>query len=202
MKWKNVDWFAILIVVFVIVFCIGNVYFTIKSWDFESDKNTEVSISMPLPPIVEEGLNGETEEEYFCGVGMEENAPVYPLSDYDRWYIECMVAGEAKGESSLGKMAVAQCILNAMLKDNLTPQEVRKVYKYSGWDEHLESKNPKAYAEVKEAVWCVFDNGEVVTSENILWFYAPKYAEGKFHNTQNFVMEIGCHRFYSPKEEN
>lgn len=131
----------------------------------------------------------------------KEIEPYFLISDSEREVIQYIVAGESKGESLLGKMAVAQCILNAMKQDSLTASEVREAYQYSGWDEELQYSNPEAWEEVCHAVWCVFDNGEVVTQENILWFYAPKYSEGKFHNTQKFVMEIDNHRFYAPLEE-
>ena len=131
----------------------------------------------------------------------EELEPYFSISDEDRVVIQYIVSGESKGESLLGKMAVAQCILNAMKQDNLTASEVREVYQYSGWDDELQYSNPEAWEEVCHAVWCVFDNGEVVTQENILWFYNPNKTQGKFHNTQRFVLEIGNHRFYAPREE-
>lgn len=197
MKWKNVDWISVGISVLVIGFSFAITYFGIQSLkaNFKIESESQNPIPDSTPVTVQ-----EITEPIICEIGAEESEPVYPLSDYDRWYIECMVAGEAKGESLLGKMAVAQCILNAMIQDGYSPDEVRKEYQYSGWDEDLKSNNLEAYEEVAHAVWCVFDNGEVVTQENILWFYAPKYSKGKFHNTQNFVIEIGNHRFYSPKE--
>lgn len=123
------------------------------------------------------------------------------ISDSEREVIQYIVAGESKYESLIGKMAVAQCILNAMKQDDLTASEVREVYQYSGWDEKLKTKDPEEWEEVCHAVWCVFDNGEKVTQENILWFYNPDKVAGKFHNTQRFVIEIGNHRFYAPLEE-
>lgn len=150
--------------------------------------------------IVSEEPIKYTEEKNECYIE-EENEPYFFISDSEREVIQYIVAGEAKGESLLGKMAVAQCILNAMKQDDLTASEVRRVYQYSGWDDELQYSNPKAWEEVCHAVWCVFDNGEVVTQENILWFYNPNKAEGKFHNTQKFVLEIGNHRFYAPWEE-
>ena len=127
--------------------------------------------------------------------------PYFYITNEDRNIVQYIVAGEAKGESLLGKMAVAQCILNAMKQDGLTASEVHEIYQYSGWDDELQYLNPKAWEEVCYAVWCVFDNGEVVTQENILWFYNPNKAQGNFHNTQKFVLEIGNHRFYAPWEE-
>lgn len=109
-----------------------------------------------------------------------------------------IVAGECGYESFEGKMAVAQCIYNAMKQDGLTASQVRDVYQYAGWKTNLASESPENWAEVEYAVKLVFDYGEKVTEENILWFYAPQYSNGAFHNTQRFVMEIGGHLFYAP----
>ena len=115
------------------------------------------------------------------------------LSDYERWVAECIVMGESGGEPYDGQMAVAQCILNACLKDGLKPSEVRKKYKYSGW-------NDKPTQSVKTAVSSVFDVGDKITDKFILYFYAPKYVDSKWHETQCFVMQIGGHRFFSEWE--
>lgn len=143
----------------------------------------------------------EVEPEPVCEIENDivEFEPYYSITDDDRYVIERIVAGEAGHEPLLGKMAVAQCILNAMEQDNLTASGVRETYQYSGWmREGFETNYPEDWAEVQQAVWCVFDNGEKVTEENILWFYAPKYSSGSWHNTQKFVIEISNHRFYAP----
>lgn len=119
------------------------------------------------------------------------------LNETDRWAVECMVAGEAKGESLEGKMLVAQCIYNAMLKDNLSALEVRTEYQYAGWDENLKSVNEEAYNEVVEAVSRVFDDGEIVVEDEILYFYAPALCESKWHESLNHVITEGCHKFFS-----
>ena len=129
----------------------------------------------------------EVEEEVEVEV---ESEPVFFLSDYQRNIAECIVAGESIGESYDGQMAVAQCLLNACLKDGLQPSDVRKKYKYSGWHD-----NPTD--SVKQAVSAVFDDGHKVTDEFILYFYAPKYVKSKWHETQKFVTEIGGHRFFA-----
>lgn len=115
------------------------------------------------------------------------------LTDYERWVVECIVMGESGGEPYDGQVAVAQCILNACLKDNINPSEVREKYKYSGWNE-----NPTQ--SVKMAVSSVFDIGNKATDKFILYFYAPKYVDSKWHETQCFVMQIGGHRFFSEWE--
>lgn len=116
--------------------------------------------------------------------------PLFYLSDYECWIAECVVMGESGIESYEGQVLVAQCLLNACLKDGLQPSEVRTKYKYAGWHE-----NPTD--SVKEAVSAVFDDGYRITDEPILYFYAPKYSKGKWHETQRFIIEVGGHRFFA-----
>lgn len=120
------------------------------------------------------------------------------ISVEERETICYIVAGECGYESFEGKMAVAQCIYNAMKQDGLTASQVRDVYQYAGWKTNLANESPEDWVEVEYAVKLVFDYGEKVTEENILWFYAPKYSSGSWHNTQKFVVEISNHRFYAP----
>lgn len=149
----------------------------------------------------------EVEPEPICEIENDivEFKPYYSITDDDRYVIERIVAGEAGHEPLLGKMAVAQCILNAMEQDNLTVSGVREIYQYSGWmKENFPANYPEDWTEVQQAVWCVFDNGEKVTEENILWFYSPANMNGgrggtsSFHESQKFVIEIGGHRFFAP----
>lgn len=114
------------------------------------------------------------------------------LSEKERRVVECTVMGEAGAETYAGKMLVAQCIKNACEKDDLKPSEVIVRYKYSGW-------NDDPTEETKEAVKAVFDNGETVTEEKILYFYSPKHCRSKWHETQKYVLTEGSHRFFAEK---
>lgn len=78
-----------------------------------------------------------------------------------------LVMGEAGGESWEGKIAVAQCILSACERDGIEPTQVRKAYKYDGW-------NTAYTEEVEKAVTAVFKDGERVCDEDIIFFYAPR----------------------------
>lgn len=129
-----------------------------------------------------------------------EPEPWFPISDEDRQTIIYMVAGEAKGESFKGKKLVAQCIYSAMKCDNLSAEEVRIKYQYSGWDENLESENPEAYIEVKQAVSEVFDDGLLEVNDWIFWFYAPNLCHSSWHEEQRFVIEEGGHKFFGKFE--
>ena len=125
----------------------------------------------------------------------------FNLNDAERKTIQYIVAGEAKGEPMEGKMAVAQCILNGMIKSNWSAERVRIEYKYSGWDDELEKSNPKAWAEVVEAVSRVFDDGELISDKPILYFYAPKRVSSSWHESLNHAVTIGGHRFFYLDED-
>ena len=127
--------------------------------------------------------------------------PFFNLTEADRKTIQYIVAGEAKGEPMEGKMAVAQCILHGMVKSGWTAEKVRIEYQYSGWDDELENTNPEACAEVVEAVSRVFDDGKLISDKPILYFYAPEYSSGKWHETLEFSFELSGHRFFYLDED-
>lgn len=121
---------------------------------------------------------------------VEELSSYFELTADERTVVENLVMGEAGGESYDGKVLVAQCILNACLKDGIQPSEVRTSYKYAGWN-----SNPSD--EVIEAVKQVFDDGVFVTDEPILYFYSPKYCTSSFHESQRYVLTEGGHKFFA-----
>lgn len=127
---------------------------------------------------------------------VESITPFFELTDEERYVVECMVAGEAGGEPYEGKWAVAQCIWQACVNDELQPSEVKKQYQYAGWKENLKSESEQAYLDVQDVVSRVFDDGEMFVDDEILWFYAPKYCVSNWHESMRFVTEIGGHRFF------
>lgn len=199
MKRFDCEFFLKLVVIIWAIF-IFVIFLTKFDFKIVNNVNAETSTNNPTNEYNVESIT-EVEPALICENENDiiEFESYYSITDDDRYVIERIVAGEAGHEPLLGKMAVAQCILNAMEQDGLTASEVRKTYQYSGWmKENFPTNYPEDWAEVQQAVWCVFDNGEKVTEENILWFYAPKYSEGSWHNTQKFVVEISNHRFYAP----
>lgn len=131
----------------------------------------------------------------------EEWHPFFEISNQDRATIQYIVAGEAGYESMEGKMAVCQTLLNAMKKEGCNAKQVRKIYQYSGWKTNLNTESPENWAEVKEAVNRIFDEGEFVSENPILFFYAPKYSSGKFHRTLPHDQMIGGHSFHYLEED-
>lgn len=99
---------------------------------------------------------------------------------------------EAGGESFEGQMLVAQCILNAAEKRGVEPSEAVVLYSYT-------KSRPDPTQRVKDAVAAVFDRGETVVDEPILYFYNPALVTSDFHESQIFVIEEGGHRFFAER---
>lgn len=125
---------------------------------------------------------------------VEPTEPVlrYPLTDAERDVVERVVMAEAGGESFEGQMLVAQCILNAAEKRGVDPSEAVVLYSYT-------KSRPDPTQRVKDAVAAVFDRGETVVDEPILYFYNPALVTSDFHESQIFVIEEGGHRFFTER---
>ncbi len=117
----------------------------------------------------------------------------YSLTPQERNLIERVVMAESGGESYKGQMLVAQCILNACEIDGIRPAEVIRKYVYA-------KARPEPSDSVKRAVSAVFDEGEQVTDEPIVYFYAPALVRSEFHESQIFAIEEGGHKFFCRKE--
>ena len=99
---------------------------------------------------------------------------------------------ESGGESYEGQVLVAQCILNACEIDAERPGEVVVDYQYA-------KARPEPTQSVRDAVAAVFDRGETVVDAPILYFYNPAKTTSRWHETQDFVIEVGGHRFFAEK---
>lgn len=130
-----------------------------------------------------------TEQQTTTTESLTLEVPRFYLTDEERRIAERMVMGEAGAESYEGQVLVAQCILNACLLEGWQPSQVRVNYRYAGWhDEPSQS--------VKDAVSAVFDHGFEIVSEPIVYFYAPKLCQSKWHESQTWVITEGGHKFF------
>lgn len=116
----------------------------------------------------------------------------YELKADERDLVERVVMAEAGGESYEGQVLVAQCILNACEIDAERPGEVVAAYQYA-------KARPEPAQSVRDAVAAVFDQGETAVAAPILYFYNPAKTTSRWHETQDFVIEVGGHRFFAEK---
>lgn len=113
----------------------------------------------------------------------------YELTDAERLIVAQVVEAEATGEPYAGKVAVAQCILQACEDDGIRPDVAVRKYGYS-------SRRPEPSQESLDAVQDVFDFGHYASTEPIKYFYAPDRTTSSWHETQIYVMTINGHRFF------
>ena len=167
--------------------------FTVAVASFDSDPE-EVLLEEyeDWPPVIED-YEGEDPYE---NERIEQAIIALPEKRYelttDEFYLVCgIVAAESKGEPYAGMMAVAQTILNNCERNNSRPFDIAWMYATPDdtWSD-----------EVWLAVTAVFFEGQTVTDETILWFYAPAICASEWHESQRFVMEIGGHRFFATHE--
>lgn len=147
-------------------------------------QHAEIVVQRPETPVAAKNDQAEATQTA---------STFFSLTAEQRTLIEQVVSAESRGEPYDGQVAVAQCILNACLKDGITPEQAIKKYKYTG-------ARVEPTASVKEAVAAVFDRGEGITEEPILYFYAYKLVKSDFHESQDFVIEIKNHRFFKEAE--
>lgn len=115
--------------------------------------------------------------------------PHHPLTDKERDLVERVVMAEAGGEAYVGQLAIAQCILNASQLRGMSPAQVVIDLKYS-------KARPEPTEQVKEAVAAVFDEGVKVFDHEVIYFYAPALVTSTWHESQDYVTTIGCHKFF------
>lgn len=144
------------------------------------------------------------------------------LTESERHVVESIVAGESGNQPFDGKKLIGQAVYNAMLRDNMSPSQVRKQYSYDGYKDidEFEKECLKAYGntnaadECRQAVKEIFDNYSMPTDDFVLFFYAPAHSKGTWHENAKtlkpitYVNEdgsttnyIGGHKFFALKNE-
>ena len=167
--------------------------FSTKSNGYESLARGVLTDGNILPPTTTVGAYiPDTPAPAAETVEPTEPAVRYTLTDAERDVVERVVMAEAGGESFEGQMLVAQCILNAAEKRGVDPSEAVVLYSYT-------KSRPDPTQRVKDAVAAVFDRGETVVDEPILYFYNPALVTSDFHESQIFVIEEGGHRFFAER---
>lgn len=113
------------------------------------------------------------------------------LSDADKEMLTHLVMGEAGNQGYEGAALVAQAIRDTMVTRGYSSvDQLRKDMKYSA------SLSNEPNQDVLNAVSYVFDNGGNAVQHEIIYFYAHKKVNSGFHESQEFVVEYGGHRFF------
>lgn len=189
-KYRRRKIIALLILIAVLIALVWGVASLVRIiWNAAAAEIPDVSTSTPI--VVERPIISTTS----APAATAAPAARYTLTAEERDTVERVVMAEAGGESFEGKMLVAQCILTATEKTGLQPSEVVVKYKYT-------ASRPEPSQSVKDAVAAVFDRGELVVDEPVMYFYNPAIVESEWHESQIFVIEVGGHRFFAERSQN
>lgn len=121
--------------------------------------------------------------------------PFFDLTNQEKYILTCIVAGEAEGEDYEGKLAVAQCLLDSIVYENCDPIDIK--WKFDGYNSKLEKTNPILWKECSDAITEIFDYGNRICNDLILWFYNRNIMYSTFHESQKFLFTIGNHSFFT-----
>lgn len=145
-------------------------------------------------PIPEPEQKQEQKQEQKVNAEQPPKAAVrYELTDEERSLIERIVMSESGNtEPYEGQALIAQCLLDACELDNIRPFEAAYLYQYI-------AGNYEPNESVKKAVSDVFDKGELVTQEPVVFYYNPRLTLSRWHESQIFVTEVGRHRFFKKR---
>lgn len=140
-------------------------------------------------------LNAQSADSRFL-IALENPDPDYigrPLLVSDRQALEGLVMGEW-GNDYIGAVLVAQCIRDSMIKEGTnSAAQIKRKYGYTAPIKRSVSQT------VKDAVAYVFDEGGSGVQHPIYYFYASNLVRGKWHETQQFVIQRKAVRFFAPK---
>lgn len=191
------------------------------------ENNDEVVYNFSDMSVQYSGSQNSKPEQNSSGLEQTEKstyryAYLIHLTDSERHVVESIVAGESGNQPFVGKKLVAQAVYNGMLRDNMSPSQVRKQYSYDGYKDidEFEKECLKAYGntnaadECRQAVKEIFDDYSMSTDDFVLFFYAPAHSKGTWHENAKtlkpitYVNEdgsttnyIGGHKFFALKNE-
>lgn len=121
----------------------------------------------------------------------------YKLTDEERDLVERVIMKEVSGKSRTDALAVAQCIYDRVTMWGGTVEEI--IFAKNAFADPTYKYEPTQI--IKDAVSDIFDDGERLTVEPLLYFYATRTANPNgFHETQRCLIETNLHRYFGPWE--
>ena len=128
------------------------------------------------------------------------------LTDFERYTVYSVLAGEVGNASYRDKLLVAQCFYDGLVYNKCTPKQLADS-QYDGYKDFNKFKeecikcNKTYYEDIVKAVEEVFDKGNVPVDEFILYFYNYKGYTSKWHETQKLVEQTDVHKYFAQWKE-
>lgn len=181
MSRRDIKWLNVLLTVIVLV--MGMLFVCIIHTDRRVDKLAREPVVPQKIHLYGETTPPETMKSEVVQIG------------YDFNYLCRVITAEAGTNWDLC-MGVAQCLFNACQREgwHYSPTQVLEMYGYTGPADWI-------LEEAEAACVAVFVDWEVYEPVgNALYFYAPRYVDSRWHESQSFVVEIEGVRFFEPVE--
>ena len=92
---------------------------------------------------------------------------------------------------SVWPVCIAQAIKDTLITDGYPSVDAVRVG--NGYSASLDNVPNQ---DVLDAIEFVFDNGGAAVQHRVIYFYAPNVCESAFHESQNYVVTHGGHKFF------
>lgn len=134
-----------------------------------------------------------TEDKYYNDFGFSSNS--YAYTDNDVYMLAQLIHGEARGESTKGKIAVGNVVMNRLLARGYPGSTLEEVItaarQFTGY-----SSSIKPNSSCKSAARQVLEKEVWVIPQNVYFFNSDK-PEGENWGSHRFYVKIGGHCFYT-----
>lgn len=131
-------------------------------------------------------------KEYYGDFGYSSNH--YNYTENDVYMLAQLIYGEARGESTKGKLAVANVVMNRVLSRGFPGNTIEAVIKapnqFTGYSSSIRP-NSSCFSAAKQ----VLEKEVWVLPQDIYYFHSNK-SEGENWGSHRFYAKIGAHCFY------
>jgi hypothetical protein len=131
-------------------------------------------------------------------------AGLISLTNDERYYVYCVLAGEVGDSPYRDKLLVAQCFYDGLVYNKCSPRQLAKS-QYDGYKDFNVYKQEciecgvTYYEDIIKAVNEVFDNFNMPTQDFVLFFHS---GYSKWHQTAStiyLIEDTGYHKYYALK---
>jgi hypothetical protein len=168
---------------------------TVPATPSPSPSPTAVPTPTPIPVNLDEWVNFYMVEAdlYYNEVGYSTNR--YEYDEDDMYMLAQLIHGEARGESTTGKIAVGNVVMNRVLSRGYPGNTIREVITASGQFTGY-SSSIKPSSACKIAARQILERETWVIPQNVYFFHSNR-PEGEDWGSHAFYKKIGGHCFYT-----
>lgn len=166
----------------------GNRYFSIEKID-------KVKVVTPINTetvIHKQSVKQNTKLEY--------DREFVPYSEEDVDMLAKIIHAEAKGESYEGKVAVGAVVINRLQSNSFADTLEGVIFAKKQFEPIENGSFAKAKPTIEDYEAAIESFNGVDPTGGATFFYAPKLTKSSYHESLEYLVTIGSHRFFSNKK--